>query len=449
MVARSLTSLLMVLVLTGLWSPASADDPPVAEDNAQPIDDPNSAEIAEVAEPENEDGESAEERPFHTRVYGYIEAYWEKVADTPDSVDAAGNTVNVNNKHEFDVRNINVMMQTRLLERFRAFLNLAAPGASSISVRNAWVEVALLGDFLALRFGKLYRPFGLYNEILDATPTYLGIEPPELFDDDHLMLTRTTNLMLRGTWVHESHALSYAITTGNDERRGDTVPLGFDARYTYLSPGGRLSVLFGSSAYATLGNAAPSKGVGEGSPDGGVATWMEKDKFVVFGAFAQIDLSGFQLQAAYWQAEHDATRDPAQVIQLLDADLNPRQRRRFFGGVGTPTEADVITAVEYSVVTFYSRLGYTFNSSIGSFSPYFQYDFYENPEAIKSKTFGGDNEAGLSDDGRFHKVTIGVVYRPISAIALKVDGSTHIQDFNGETVSYPEIRTALSYYWQL
>ena len=63
--------------------------------------------------------------------------------------------------------------------------------------------------------------------------------------------------------------------------------------------------------------------------------------------------------------------------------------------------------------------------------------------------FGGDNEAGLSDDGQFVKVTGGMVYRPDPAVALKVDGSTHIQQFNGETIQYPELRASLSYFWQL
>jgi hypothetical protein len=102
------------------------------------------------------------------------------------------------------VLNLNVMVQGTVLERYRYFLNLAAPKAGEIGddvligVRNAWVEAPLVGDALQVRLGKTYRRFGLYNEILDATPTFIGIEPPELFDADHLMLTRTTNLMLSG-----------------------------------------------------------------------------------------------------------------------------------------------------------------------------------------------------------------------------------------------------------
>lgn len=117
-----------------------------------------------------------------TKAYGFIDAYWEKVAETPGGVDADGNTVLESNAAEFDVPNLNLMIQSRLGDRYSAFLNLAAPGASDFQVRNAWVEAGIFGQSLAVRAGKLYRKFGLYNEKLDAVPTYMGIEPPELFD---------------------------------------------------------------------------------------------------------------------------------------------------------------------------------------------------------------------------------------------------------------------------
>jgi hypothetical protein len=99
-------------------------------------------------------------------------------------------------------------------------LNLAAPGSGSkvedlsLLVRNAWVEAPLIDGSLILRAGKLYRRFGLSNEILDATPTFIGIEAPELFDEDHLLLTRTTNLMLHGSLGFDSGVVNYALTTG-------------------------------------------------------------------------------------------------------------------------------------------------------------------------------------------------------------------------------------------
>lgn len=56
----------------------------------------------------------------------------------------------------------------------------------------------------------------------------------------------------------------------------------------------------------------------------------------------------------------------------------------------------------------------------------------------------GDNEAGYADDGEFLKPSLGVVYKPDPAVAIKLDGSTHIQKFNGKTESYPEVRLDVS-----
>ena len=59
---------------------------------------------------------------------------------------------------------------------------------------------------------------------------------------------------------------------------------------------------------------------------------------------------------------------------------------------------------------------------------------------FKTKNYGGDNEAGLSDDGAFSKSTIGVIYRPVPQVAFKLDSSTHFQKFNSKDESYSEIR---------
>jgi hypothetical protein len=137
------------------------------------------------------------------------------------------------------------------------------------------------------------------------------------------------------------------------------------------------------------------------------------------------------------------------VLALNEAGLNTRQRQRFGLTGDTPDPANIKTEAEYAVSTGYLRLGYAFETRIGEITPYAQIDFYKNEETIAAKSFGGDGEAGLADDGSFTKPTLGVVFRPDPAVALKIDGSTHIQTFNDETVQYPEVRASLSYYWQL
>jgi len=228
------------------------------------------------------EGAAAQAPPVNeARLYGFIDAYGELVADAPEGVED-GQTVWRGGGYELDVPNLTVMLQGKIRGRYRYFLNLSAPGSGGIDdtpvgVRNAWVEAPLKGSWLAVRAGKLYRRFGLYNEILDAVPTFIGIEPPELFDKDHLMVTRTTNLMLFGSAPVGSLTLNYSATTGNDERTGWAVPFGADV---FLASH---SFKVGSSFYTTGGDAVPTRAVGEGSPRGGVASWMATDRYTVVG----------------------------------------------------------------------------------------------------------------------------------------------------------------------
>lgn len=393
----------------------------------------------------------AEAPIFNTRVYGYIDSYWEKVFKTPAGVDDNGDTVYEGNPHEFDVLNLHLMFQGDIRGKYRFFLNLAAPGAGGVTgdeglaVRNAWVEAPLLAGYLNLRLGKTYRQFGLYNEILDATPTFIGIEPPELFDKDHLILTRTTNLMLLGSAaLGDSLTANYALSTGNDERSDGALPIGGDLHVLW---GEHLKL--GTSFYTTGGDATPSRAVGEGSPRGGVLNWMEKDQYVVYGGYGQFTWDALLVQLAFWQADHEATYDEASVLALAQGHLNPRQQERFFQN-GDPQQGLASDTTSYQVTTWYLRAGYELTLGDGwTLTPYGQVDFYKNPEVIAPKALGGDAEAGLGDDGSFFKYTGGVVVRPVPEVALKVDGSTHVLDFNGETVSYPEVRFSLSYLWQL
>lgn len=58
---------------------------------------------------------SAEDAPvFRTKLYGFIDYHAGKVAKTPDSVDASGNTAFVENPWELDILNLNVMLQGSL-----------------------------------------------------------------------------------------------------------------------------------------------------------------------------------------------------------------------------------------------------------------------------------------------------------------------------------------------
>ena len=441
--SKTISSAFALLLLTSV--PVFASDN-LPEDSESSDDQASWASFVQAAKSEEQ-----QKGLFEAKLYGYIDIRAEQVADTPTGVEN-GKTIYESNPYEFDIPNFHIMIQGSIASQYKYFINLAGPGAGSLIeddsllvVRNAWVQAPIptFGEKLQIRLGKTYRRFGLYNEILDASPTFIGIEPPELFDGDHLMLTRTTHIMLHGHLNFGSTVLAYSASTGNDERINDAVPLGFDLN---LSSG---FFKIGSSFYWTGGDAGPSKEVGDGSPDGGVLPWMAKDEYYVFGGYAELSLPNLIIQLAYWQADHSATRDPVQVAKLAEAALNPRQLRRFFIN-GDPAQGLQDLNVDFSIQTAYGRLGLPF--TVGeqtTLIPYAQVDYYRNPETVQSKTFGGDNEAGLADDGAFWKVTTGLVIRPVYPIALKIDGSAHIQEFNNETIIYPEIRLSLSYYWEV
>ncbi len=387
---------------------------------------------------------------FTARLYGYIDGHYEKSAKTPASVSPSGQTEYANNPGEWDLTNFHIMVQGNVFGTYRYFLNLRASGADAgddagLGVRNAWIEFPMYRDLFNFRIGKIYRRFGLYNEVLDAVPTFIGIEPPEMFDGDHLMLTRTTNAMLHGKLTSNDATISYALSTGNDERSSAEIPFAADLRFNF-QPG----ILLGGSFYTSNGDAVPAHDVDGGNPVGGVANWMSKDDFKVYSVFGQLDTAGFTLQLEYTAAVHDAERDPMKLETLAaEANLFRPQLQRFFSDPDDPTAATARTAADYTIRAAYFRAGYQLKVGKWQLVPYAQLDYYVNKEMIDSEDYGGDHEAGLADDGVFYKSTLGLVLRPARFVAIKVDGSTHTQKFNGSYETYPEIRTSFSLYWEL
>ncbi|UCC11903.1 MAG: hypothetical protein JSW02_11250, partial [candidate division WOR-3 bacterium] len=119
-------------------------------------------------------------------IYGYMSTRLEQVFYEL-SIDENGETETTTPPYEWDLPYVHIFMRATLSQNIEAFLNLAS---QDLEVRNAWGNMKLSEAF-QLKFGKQYRNFGLFNSKLDEVPTYLGIEPPELFDSDHLMLSRT------------------------------------------------------------------------------------------------------------------------------------------------------------------------------------------------------------------------------------------------------------------
>ena len=381
----------------------------------------------------------------NTSIYGFIEGYVEKVESSPGisgGTDTTGGTFTRNeNAHEFQTPNVRLMVKNSK-KNYSSFLNLNA-SSGNVETTNAWFEGKVASNLFKIRIGKMYRKFGLYNERLDAVPTYIGIEAPELFDTDHLLVTRTTNLMFHGEKDLGDGTFYYALTTGNDERAGSEIPLGGDLRYTMY--GDDIEWTFGSSFYIS-GKATPTQDVGAASPDGGVVNYMKEDRFEVLGFYTELKRKALIFQAAYYQADHNAVRDGSKLSgdSFDTASLTQSQINRLCNGnMSTCTDSEA----NYKIKTWYIRTGYYFFTKMGEFVPYIQWDYYENPEALANKKNGGDNEAGLADDGKFNKQTVGMVYRPDPTIAIKIDASNHSQDINGESVNYAEVRGSFSYMW--
>ncbi len=372
--------------------------------------------------------------------YGYMSLYYENVGELPDGSNDPG---------EFDYANLNLMMQGNVSDEVKVYVNLK--GTSDITVQNYWGEY-MFNDMAKVRIGKIYRPFGQYNELLDAIPSYLGMEPPELFDKDHLMLPRTGKIMLHGNIGVGSDNLRYAYMLDSDEKmksgNGDEISLShsLDLNYTLMD-----MMTIGTSAFFANEVNGSNTAVGDGSPRTGVLPWMSEDKYGVFGGYMKLKWQGLTVKAAYWQAKHSAKRDPTAVMAVYDGtSLNEHQLNNFFDGA-TPDLANVVTKAEFDVKTYYIQLGYTLPKALtpGLFevTPYLFWDVYENPETIADKDFGGDNEAGVADDGVFAKPTFGIAIKPVPQIAIKIDGSAHLYKENGKDVSYNEIRADISYFF--
>lgn len=385
------------------------------------------------------------------KFYGYVNAYAEKTFGVP-TLNDSGNTVYEDVPYEWTpVRNFHLYGSGNLSDNIDVLINIARTSTDGLEIRNAWGNFKIHKAF-QIRVGKIYRKFGLYNEKLDQIPTFIGIEPPELFDVDHLFLTRTTNFMVHGKIFSKgSRELLYSLTTENGEGGAakNVIPFGWDLRYKSNS------LILGTSGFTSSINSAnkvsSTVDFGEGSPRGGVLPWMEKDHFGVFGMFVEKQVGNFLLQGEYWVSPHSATRNAENVLSIIqNASINKYQRKRFLGSAtdkvdSTLTTDDVITNVNYVSSTWYIRIGYSIETKIGQFVPYVFADWMSNPEVINTKKYGGDEESGFADDGIFFKPSIGVVYRPITNVAIKVDSSIHSQKFNDNTEYYPELRIDFSF----
>jgi hypothetical protein len=148
-------------------------------------------------------------------LYGYINSNFQKTFSYPTIGDDGSTQTEPDPAEWTPVCNFHIYGKGNFMRNISYLFNLAY-NDDVIEVRNAWGNFAFK-DGLQVRVGKMYRKFGLYNERLDQIPTFIGIEPPEMLDSDHLFLTRTTSFMIHGQFQNSERVISYALMTDNGE----------------------------------------------------------------------------------------------------------------------------------------------------------------------------------------------------------------------------------------
>jgi hypothetical protein len=298
----------------------------------------------------------------------------------------------------------------------------------------------------------MYRRFGLYNEILDTVPSFIGIEVPVSISGPRPMLTRTTNLMVHGRASFGPMSLSYSATAGKDEASvdDDVISPGFDLNLDWNS-----TLLFGASYYNTGGTVVPDVVLGDGAPAGGVAPWMVEDRYQVYGGYARLTLGSFLLQGEGWISPHHGTRDPAKVLLLAQNATHFSAASRARMGVlgANPTVDQVTTDASYSYVTADVRMAYTFDVGTDrdpvELTPYVDFEYTRDLESISDEVYGGDGEAGQSPRGRMIHARLGLVTKPVPPVAFKVEVTSAMFDYGNTWASYLELFLSLSYQWEL
>ena len=164
-------------------------------------------------------GVDAQQREFSS--YGYIDLEFEY--DTHKRLST------------FDIHHFN-LITTYSFEQFRIFSEIewehgpkfeSNESEGEIALERAWFEY-LHSDRFKVRAGKFLTPFGFYNLIHDATPTFLTTSLPFLYHKhnpfgvkkDRLYAKFYTGLQVSGT-VRNASGVRFRYTFGIGNGRGD------------------------------------------------------------------------------------------------------------------------------------------------------------------------------------------------------------------------------------
>lgn len=331
-------------------------------------------------------------------------------------------------------------------DRLTASINLWVPAISTGHVEShgplseAWVDTVILPALLSVRLGLFSRPFGLYGESYGRTALFLGVEPPEYLDRDHPLLTRATHVMLHGAVQSGGHALTYSAMTGREEVSNTAIPLGVDLRYTFED-----KVVVGTSLGWSGGRVAPASGSDFYDARGGAAPWARLEEYLVYGGFGRLSLGGLRLEAELFRADHSIERDPVALEPVCRA-VPGWQWDRLRCSRGNHK------AYPYTVTTGTVLAAYVFEDGpfgLRALAPYVRAETYRNPETVRPIGLGGDEEAGLTSDGRFDKYALGLAMRPTPALSIRIEECQHRQSIEGKDRPTREARLSLTYAWDV
>lgn len=117
-----------------------------------------------------------------TKFYGYIDLEYKQT--TADKFDDTGpDDANLKNG-SFDQHHFNLLVDVPVSPKLamKGHIEFEHGLNQGIDSGNVVLEYAfgeyIVRDWLKLRGGKMLTPWGIYNEIHDATPAYLTVPPP-------------------------------------------------------------------------------------------------------------------------------------------------------------------------------------------------------------------------------------------------------------------------------
>jgi|GEM_PF-2964165 len=364
-------------------------------------------------------------------LFGYTSFLHQKINNQPE-IDSLGKTVNSNSHSDWDISKFNLILQQSFNKNFSFYINLT----NNFEVNNVFGFYSF-NRYYNFKLGKIYRKFGHFNHIREASPFNYGIELPESFQTNHLIFDINTVFEFSGNTEILNNNLSYTanfsfIDNIND---GFSFPFGFDLRYEKSN-----TFNFGTSFYYSGSKAISDIDFNKGISKNGVLPWMINDEFTVLDFFIEYKYENFTLIGEWINSTHNSLRNAEKIFEMSVNDndgtflINEKQKDRYKIDKSKGFEpSNIKQVIDYNIQNYYFILTYNWVTKFGLVSPFIKAEEYSNPELIENINFGGDNEVGRTDDGKISKYILGLAFYPINEIALKFALGIDNYNFNNQS----------------